>query len=259
MIEEYMKSKKLVNKISFGLVTTGVDLLLFSVALGLNLFASSRKGKDPIRLLSEAAEMTDRFKKEYLVRTSYYARKKGWLEAGKNKAVLSKSGLEQIKGKIPVYRKNRFWSGRVYLITYDISENQKALRNNFRKKLKDNKLMMIQQSVWLSIYKPNWLVEPYIDKLDDQGMILVSSLRKGEGVGGEDLDRLVEKLYQLEEINKRYYQFCEQVKSDKFSKNDIQLLKCFYLSILKDDPQLPRGLMPEGWYGDYAYKLYTKL
>lgn len=61
-------------------------------------------------------------------------------------------------------------------------------------------------------------------------------------------------------MNRRYGEFIKLAgRNNNFAKEQKFLLKMQYLSILKDDPQLPKSLVLSNWQGDKAYQLYEKL
>ena len=173
--------------------------------------------------------------------------------------ILTKNGRQYLKTKMPFYKQYRPWHGRLYLITYDISEKQRAVRDNLRQFLKDQGAKLIQQSVWISAYDlTNKITRNKL--VGDNGVVLVSSLKQGVGVGREKIDRLIQKLYRLDKLNDSYNNFIKIVVRQKELSNEGRvMLKMMFLSILKDDPQLPRALLPANWQGDKAYKLYTNL
>ncbi|PIP88426.1 hypothetical protein COW80_00365 [Candidatus Beckwithbacteria bacterium CG22_combo_CG10-13_8_21_14_all_01_47_9] len=49
-------------------------------------------------------------------------------------------------------------------------------------------------------------------------------------------------------------------KEKKFlTKEEKFIIKMRYLKILKDDPQLPRQLLPKNWQGDVVYNYINQL
>lgn len=255
-----MKQKSLARQLSFGLVDTGVDLLLAGVSLGLNLITNTKRHpKDPVTLLVDSYKLTVVFKKQFLLKTGYYAKKQGWLKKKNGRLALTNSGRDYLSGKIPQYKKYRPWDGRLYLITYDINETRHKWRDHLRRFLVGKGAKMIQKSVWLSVRDLSPVLEKFRQELIDRETILISSLKKGEGVGKERLDILMEKLYGLDDLNRRYFEFIQLAKNKQLKDSERVILKFKYLAVLSDDPQLPRSLLPFTWYGDEAYKYYTKL
>lgn len=256
------ETKKEIEIISGGIITTAVDLILFAASLGLNLYAASFKGKDPIKILQDSFKLTEKFKQRLLVSSSYYAKNKGLLARQEHSLVLTKKGHDYIKQLLPRYQKNRRWQGRFYLITYDISEEKRYQRDLLRKWLWLQGARLIQESVWISAYDLTQAI--YDSKIvrKDSGFVLVSSLEKGMGVGRETIMDLVGRLYEkdLKKVNQRYGEFIKLAsRINNFTAEQKFLLKMQYLSILKDDPQLPRSLVLPNWQGDKAYHLYEKL
>lgn len=255
-----MKHSRLARQISFGLIDTGVDLVLAGAALGLNLLGNSiYHPKNPLAILVDTYKLTRIFKRQFLIKTSYYARKRGWLATKKGELVLTQSGRDYLTGKIPVYKKYRPWDGFLYLITYDIAETSRWWRDRLRLKLNESGAKMIQQSVWLSVVDLSREMKKFQNDLNENGTILVSTLKKGEGVGQERINSLIERLYHLDDLNKLYYEFIQLAKTKLLAEEEQSILKLKFLSILAKDPQLPKDLLPGVWYGDEAYKQYTKL
>ena len=116
------ETKKEIEIISGGIITTAVDLILFAASLGLNLYVASFKGKNPLKVLQDSFKLTEKLKQRLLVSSSYYAKSKGLLVRQAHSLVLTQKGHDYIKQLLPQYQKNRRWPGRFYLITYDINE-----------------------------------------------------------------------------------------------------------------------------------------
>ncbi len=257
-----LETKKEIEIISGGLITTAVDLILFAASLGLNLYVASFKGKDPVKILQDSFKLTEKLKQKLLVSSSYYAKNKGLLAKRERSLILTQKGHDHLKQLLPQYQKNRLWPGRFYLITYDINEKKRYQRDLLRRWLWVQGARMIQESVWISAYDLTQAINDSKIVQKDSGLVLVSSLEKGMGVGRETVMELVERLYEkdLKRINQKYWEFIKLTgRKTNFTKEQKFFLKMQYLSILKDDPQLPRSLALTDWYGDKAYQLYAKL
>ncbi|MBU1085470.1 MAG: PaaX family transcriptional regulator C-terminal domain-containing protein [Candidatus Beckwithbacteria bacterium] len=254
-----MKQREVVKEISAGLIVTGVDFVLFTASLGLNLYTASFKPKNPIEVLIDSFKLTGYFQNKLLKSSCAYAKQKGYLKKVKQELKITKSGLKRLDSLLPVYQKKRKWNGRLNLITYDISEKHRHKREILAKWLKSQNAIMLQKSVWVSVFDLSKNLNKYKNQflLKDQGVILTSELKKGEGVNERTISELIEDWYQLSALNLRYDNFISWVKMEKrFGIQDKMILQMRYLSILKDDPQLPFGILPKNWKGDQAYKLY---
>jgi DNA-binding transcriptional regulator PaaX len=88
------------------------------------------------------------------------------------------------------------------------------------------------------------------------GWVVVSDIGKDGNIGQMAIRDLVGQVYKLGEINKRYREFLEKTKKEK---PDPLSLSFSYLSILKDDPQLPFSFLPKNWLGEMAYLAFKSL
>ena len=96
-----------------------------------------------------------------------------------------------------------------------------------------------------------------IDKKNKVTMYLAALVsgklpRPGGAIGEENLASLVVRVWRLDRLNDRYEEWLREYKrSDKLD----QWLVTSYLTILRDDPQLPFSLLPKWWKGDRAWRL----
>lgn len=90
------------------------------------------------------------------------------------------------------------------------------------------------------------------------GSILVSKLGTDGAIGEEKLPDLIRRVYGLDVLNERYDDFLNswQVKQKSGSLFGVAT---DYLSVLKEDPQLPFPLLPRDFLGEKAYLLYQSL
>ena len=64
----------------------------------------------------------------------------------------------------------------------------------------------------------------------------------------------------MSELNRRYENLLFLFKEKKILTNEEKfILKMLYLKILKDDPQLPRQLLPKNWQGDIVDNYINQL
>lgn len=188
------------------------------------------------------------------------ARKQGLvLFRGKTKRAIPKiteEGKKRLRALIPHYDEKRFWDGRLYLVTYDIPETKKKDRELLREYLRRIGAGMVQESVWLNPYDPRETLKEFLDTNYLHGLVLIPVLEKDSSIGEEDLESLIKRIYKLESLNERYQDFIENFSSGKHQFSEVYFS---FLSILKDDPQLPFPLLSSDWLGDKAYELFRRL
>jgi len=172
---------------------------------------------------------------------------------------ITEAGKRRLASVLPTYDETRTWDGRLHIVTYDIPEAKKKIRDRLRQRLQRIGCAKFQESVWITPYNPIDLLRAFLSDTDIGGTVIVSDLGRDASIGEETIEGLLTRIYHIKEINDRYEEWLERYENN--SKGYEGLVK--YLAILKDDPQLPFALLPKWWRGDKAYRaiqpLYTKL
>lgn len=170
---------------------------------------------------------------------------------------ITKLGENRLKRIIPFYDKERIWDGLIYVISYDLPRKKNKERDYLRRYLKKINCGMLQQSIWITPYNPTILLSNFINKNNLDGeLLIISSIGKDSTVGGMSKAELMRKVYPLIRINMRYGEFIYNFKNGKINRDGLVFL---YLSILRDDPQIPFSLLPDDWLGEKANMLFNKL
>ncbi|MBU1326639.1 CRISPR-associated endonuclease Cas2 [Patescibacteria group bacterium] len=254
-----MKRKSKTRKISRVALQLAEGLFAHAVDFGLWVtiyFAEMSVPQSQSGQLWRARVGADRFLNqvnyEVIKNAIQTARKRGWVKVVKRRASpeITKAGKERLSAVLPTYDEKRAWDGRMHLVTYDIPEEKKHDRELLRGYLRRLGCGMLQDSVWMTPYNPIDTLRSFISEHGLSGTIIISDIGKDGSVGEEDLHGFIVRVYKLEKLNERYEEWLEQ--ADTFGRIDQQLL-IFYLSILRDDPQLPFVLLPNWWKGDIAY------
>lgn len=254
-----MRSKDLkeeILKVSEGILSTAVDIVLWEIVyLGEAATTFSRNTWEP---KVKADRFLENINYETIKRAIEKGREKGWLKRVKKKRVwpqITKEGKKRLEQIIPQYDEQRIWDGRLYLVTYDIPENQRKDRELLREYLKRLGSGMIQESVWLTPYNPHEILSQFIQERKLTGTIIISDIGQNGSIGDEDIKDLIERIYKLEEIDRQYREF---IKKYEYSKAVSVEVYFDYLRILRKDPQLPFDLLPSYWLGEKAYKVFRK-
>lgn len=247
--------KDKVKKLSLGLFDTLIDLCLFTLFFHLQAYKIAYGKRNVSEAIDKAIHATKIVHANSLGRVIYKIKSRGYLEKKKDYLKITKLGKERLNRVLPLYEQERPWDGRLYLITYDIPEEKKRERDYLRDFLKRLGCGMLQKSVWLTPYNPKGVIVEFIGERKLAGLVLVSELREGSGIGGKDILTVVERVYKLDKINEEYYEFVQKVEAKELE--GFQLL-IVYLAILKKDPQLPFELLPPNWWGKEAHRLFKK-
>ncbi|OGG29422.1 CRISPR-associated endonuclease Cas2, partial [Candidatus Gottesmanbacteria bacterium RIFCSPLOWO2_01_FULL_49_10] len=146
----------------------------------------------------------------------------------------------------------RVWDDRMHLVTYDVPETKRVDREALRDVIRQLGAGRLQDSVWITPYNPVDTLRAFIEQHRLARSVIVSDLGKDGAIGEEDLGNLVVRLWRLDLLNDRYEEWLREYKrSDELD----QWLVTSYLTILRDDPQLPFPILPKWWKGDEAWRL----
>jgi phenylacetic acid degradation operon negative regulatory protein len=239
--------KKLVLKITEGVLERVVDLVLFGIYYAKEMGPFTRG--DLNQKFSRIARDFDRFDYQTLKQALYRAQEKGWLS---NKLEVTLKGQRRLEQVLPKYEKKTKWNGKWYLVAYDIPEEKKYLREILRKKLEDLGFGRLHKSFYICPFNFLGDVEEIVKKYDMESYVLLAVSDK---LGREPSKILAERVWRLRELNDEYTKYIKEVKSGKLTKQQA-IFK--YLMILNRDPQLPKELLPEDWKGEEAYKIYRE-
>jgi len=181
------------------------------------------------------------------------ASKSGFIKRRRNALpAITKAGRARLASVIPNHDDARAWDGRLHIVTYDIPEKQKNVRDLFRVHLRRIGCANLQESVWLTPYNPIDILREFTADYHIGGTVIVSDLGVDASIGEEDIQTLIVRLYHLEEINARYREWLDTY-GDRDSASIGYEGLVGYLAILKHDPQLPFALLPKWWKGEKAY------
>ena len=75
---------------------------------------------------------------------------------------ITQAGKEKLKRLLPHYNNKRIWDKRLYLVSYDIPNSKKAVRDNLRQILKTLGCGLLQESVWLTPYNPKEVLKNFV-------------------------------------------------------------------------------------------------
>lgn len=164
---------------------------------------------------------------------------------------ITEAGKRRLASLLPIYDEKRVWDGRMHLVTYDIPELRRPDRDALRDVLRQIGAGLLQDSVWITPYNPVDTLRTFIEERKLTGSVIVSDMGRDGAIGEEDLKQLVVRVWRLDLINDRYQEWLEEFNR---SGELDQWLLTSYLSILRDDPQLPFSLLPKRWKGDRAYR-----
>ncbi|MFV1917395.1 MAG: PaaX family transcriptional regulator C-terminal domain-containing protein [Patescibacteria group bacterium] len=255
--KERAKKGKSVEELSQGVLTKLTDLALISIYYTFE-FAFPGYGR-VAKTESKAIDAFEELNYKSLARAFRHLKEKGLIKNVKQKLTipeLTEEGRAKLAKIVPEYKKRRTWEGKIYIITYDIPEPKSAQRNFLRRHLRDLGCAPLQKSVWVSPYNIQKSLKVLVKNHNLQGFIIVSSLGRDGTIGDVKVSQVMASVHRLDELNERYKKFVVKAGLGKATKHSLVF---DYLAILKDDPQLPFDLLPDGWIGDHANQVFKRM
>lgn len=257
---------RVIAKLGGEIAVTALDLVVLAAAFGGGFLFYGPRGKDLYagyknkRALEAADRYFNQWNNSALRRAVGRAAGQGLIQrlgdrlAASGGYKLTESGREKLAQLLPSYKQSVNWDGRLWLITYDIPEDIKKKREKFRKFLEEIGCRIVQESVWLSLKDPRGWVTGRINSLRLQGRVIVSCLGKDGSLGDEDTAKMVARIFKLKDLNRQYLRWKNQAKET--DKEGILPHGLRFLTILRQDPVIPKELLPPDWAGDPAMKLF---
>lgn len=156
---------------------------------------------------------------------------------------LTSSGKANFYRDFPIFRfQDKKWDGYWTVVSYDIPEKQKILRNYLSKKLQRLGFGMWQKSVYISPHDFGVDVREWIDSNDLTDYVSVSKSRELS----QDEKKLAKQVFDLDRLEDNYLDILSKIslsKGEKVPEN----IRNEYLLLLLTDPFLPAELLPNDW------------
>lgn len=248
----------IIGRVSDGLLGTVTDMLLLTMYISVTS-TTVKTMHQGFRASEEAHRMLDEINYQTIKKVTYNMMTKGLLKRitkeGREELAITKFGRERLEAIIPTYRTHRPWDGHLYLISYDIPTQANDARNLLREYIRRTGGALLQESLWINPYNPTRILSDFVTQHDIPGSVLISRLGKDGAIGDEKLSDLISRVYRLDDLAGRYEAFLRAYAK----RGPVIETAVAYLSILKDDPQLPFPLEPDDFPAARAYQHYLRL
>lgn len=179
---------------------------------------------------------------------------------GKIEYKLTDKGYSSLCLEFPFFRfLKEEWDGKWRIISYEIPEKKRDLRDRLRREMRGWGLGPWHRSFWLTPHPIiNDLRELVYGKEEDQYIQAFESTH----VFGE-MAVLVEKVWVKSELEKKYrelFKVWHQTLSSEAKRDDkLKSILSGYVEMLRLDPGLPPGLIGQKWIGFEAFTLLKEI
>lgn len=231
--------KECIRRLSGGccdLVLDGVLYWIFLTAAPLVHPASAAR---PGRQIRQADQWLARCNGETVRAWVRRLRAKGWI--GKRLRV-TPEGRRRLEGLLPKVRWDDRWDHRWRMVSFDVPERSHWRRNVLRDALVRLGFGKLHASLWVSPWDYLGDVQAIVEQYHLSPAVV---LAMSDALGTREPVELTRTIWPLDVLNERYRQFLSSYRTRR--EDPVALGEL--LSILNDDPQLPRALLPRPWHG----------
>jgi phenylacetic acid degradation operon negative regulatory protein len=160
----------------------------------------------------------------------------------------------------------RKWSGRWYVLMYDVPEAERRYRDVLRAFLKRLRMGSLQRSVWVT---PRDIRPEYDDLLEAAAVDDYAVLFESRSVLAHDDRQVVRQAWDMERLAARQKAYIQtgterlaRLSSNKLATAElIQMARedlLAYHDAMDADPLLPRPLWPDGYRGEQVQRLHQR-
>lgn len=237
-----------VSEHTSGIATNASDLMLLAIRFNLDI--------------QEAGPSISEIGSGSLKRSLIHLKSKGDItESSENKTgyTLTESGYREVEKFAPIYKEERNWDGKVYLINYDLPVTKNTVRNSFRDFIKEGLTCgMLQHSLWLTAYDPRQKLTDYINENELQReLVIVSAMNIETEMYSYQIPNLIEQAFHLGQINEEYRNYVNMCETDQSVSRERKIFG--FLKILQKDPQVPFDLQSQDWAGYKAHEIFKSV
>lgn len=173
---------------------------------------------------------------------------------------LCSPGYERIERTYPLFKLNRkVWDGKWRIVIFDISENERIIRDALRFKLISLGFGKLQESVYITPLDVLGDLKEFLKIKNLYGVVVVFEAKE---VFDQNSKVVAAMVWKLDEINKEYEKILDEAKwleGNNGTKQDKEKVRNDYFQILLKDPMLPKELLSNNWSGEEARKKILSL
>ncbi|ODU07033.1 MAG: hypothetical protein ABS81_02800 [Pseudonocardia sp. SCN 72-86] len=156
---------------------------------------------------------------------------------------------------------DRQWDGRFVLVNASVPQSQRALRHKIRTRLTWLGFGVMSPATWISIRLD--AEQDAVELLNRLKIDGASTFIATPGRAG-DFQEVVRRAWDLDALASEYRAFIEEFATERPGEGDDVLIA--YTRLVHSwrrfpfmDPTLPAALLPSGWPGDEAVRVYQSL
>lgn len=173
---------------------------------------------------------------------------------------LTEKGFYSLCLEFPLFRylKDK-WDGKWRIISYEIPEKKRELRDRLRREMQGWGLGPWHRSFWLTPHPIIETLRQLVSQKEEEKYIQAFEAQHSFG----DKEVLIEKVWQKTEIDKKYREMFKKwhdiLSTDGEKIDKFQKVIAEYINLLRLDPGLPVELIGEKWIGFEAFNIFKEI
>lgn len=181
-------------------------------------------------------------------------------DTGESVYRITDKGLQNLCLDFPYFRYfNREWDGTWRIISYEIPEDKRFLRDRLRREMRGWGLGPWHRSFWLTPHPIIPTLRELVSGKEEQRYIQAFESTHVFG----DIGDLVEKVWEKSKLDLFYRDLFKQwhavLSNERDNLGKMQEVIYSLIRVIRDDPGLPKSLVGKEWIGFEAFKLYKEI
>lgn len=177
-----------------------------------------------------------------------------------NRYKLTEKGFKELILQFPVFRYLREnWDGKWRIISYEIPESKRKLRDKLRREMQGWGLGPWHRSFWITTHPIGETLKDLVSQKEEEKYIQTFEADHSFG----DREVLIEKVWNKTALDKKYrevFKVWHDTLSKEMDKTDkLAKVVSEYINVIRDDPGLPKELLGEKWIGFEAHNIFKEI
>ena len=173
---------------------------------------------------------------------------------------LKDRGADKLFLEFPFFRfLSEDWDGLWRIISYEIPESKRELRDKLRREMRGWGLGPWHRSFWLTPHPIISALQELVYGKEEETYIQAFEATHIFG----DRENLVEKVWEKSRLEEKYRQLFKHwhgiLSQEKDNETKIREVVVSYVEVLRDDPGLPSSLMGKKWIGYEAFDIFKEI
>jgi len=173
---------------------------------------------------------------------------------------LTEKGFDELVLGFPFFRYlRREWDGKWRILSYEIPEQRRELRDKLRREVAGWGLGPWHRSFWLTPHPIIENLKNLVSGKDEEKYI--QAFESDHSFGNQEV--LIEKVWGKTALDKKYRELFKKwhliLSQDGEKPEKLKNVIKEYVVLLREDPGLPKHLIGENWIGFEAFNIFKEI